>query len=182
MNIKINKSWSLFLDRDGVINKKLDNDYVKNWQEFKFLPYVKSSLAQLSQFFKYIIVFSNQQGIGKNLMTSKDLANIHKQMTAAICKAGGRIDKIYFCPHEASRNCLCRKPALGMALQAKEDFPDIDFRKSIMVGDSEIDMKFGKGLGSRTVFINKKQVASSADHVVKNLREFASLIIPKNSL
>ncbi len=91
---------------------------------------------------------------------------------------GGRIDKIYFSPFLAAENHITRKPKPGMAYQAKEDFPDVDFSKSIMVGDSLSDMQFGKEVGMKTVFLNNggpvsKAVSSLADEVYEDLSEFA---------
>ena len=95
MDIDIDKSWTLFLDRDGVINKKLENDYVKSWDEFEFLPGVLKSIQHFSQIFGKIVVVTNQQGIGKGLYTHEDLQNIHHKMIMEITNAGGRIDKVY---------------------------------------------------------------------------------------
>jgi len=75
-------------------------------------------------------------------------------MIIDIEKARGRIDKIYFAPQLKSENSDYRKPAIGMALQAQKEFTDIDFSKSIMVGDSYHDMQFGKKAGMTTVFIS----------------------------
>jgi len=152
--MQIDKSWTLFLDRDGVINKKIDNDYVKAWEQFEFLPGVIEALKILSAKFGKIIIVTNQQGVGKQLMSEDDLHAIHKKMIIDIEKAGGRIDKIYFAPQLKSENSDYRKPAIGMALQAQKEFTDIDFSKSIMVGDSYHDMQFGKKAGMTTVFIS----------------------------
>ena len=152
--MQIDKSWTLFLDRDGVINKKIDNDYVKAWEQFEFLPGVIEALKILSVKFGKIIIVTNQQGVGRQLMSEDDLHAIHKKMIIDIEKAGGRIDKIYFAPQLKSENSDYRKPAIGMALQAQKEFTDIDFSKSIMVGDSYHDMQFGKKAGMTTVFIS----------------------------
>jgi len=152
--MQIDKSWTLFLDRDGVINKKIDNDYVKAWEQFEFLPGVIEALKILSVKFGKIIIVTNQQGVGRQLMSEDDLHAIHKKMIIDIEKARGRIDKIYFAPQLKSENSDYRKPAIGMALQAQKEFTDIDFSKSIMVGDSYHDMQFGKKAGMTTVFIS----------------------------
>lgn len=138
---------TLFLDRDGVINKKIENDYVRNWEQFEFLPNVIEALKILNSLFDRIIIVTNQRGIGRKLMTEKDLEVIHKNMLSVLSKENIKIDKIYYCPHDYKKEiCNCRKPKIGMALQAKKDFPDIDFRNSIMVGDSLSDIEFGKKL------------------------------------
>jgi histidinol-phosphate phosphatase family protein len=153
-DLNIDRSWSLFLDRDGVINKKLDNDYVKHWIEFEFLEGTFIALKKLNETFGKIVVVTNQQGIGKGLYRTEDLDLIHKNMLYELAYFGGRIDKVYFSPYLAAENHPTRKPGTGMALQAQKDFPDIDFKKSLIVGDSISDMEFGKALGMVTVYIS----------------------------
>ncbi len=153
----IDKTWTLFLDRDGVINRRLVDDYVKNWSEFQFEPRVPAAIAALAKVFGKIFIVTNQQGIGKGLMSETNLQHIHNQMIVEINRAGGRIDKIYFCPHLRTDHCNCRKPRIGMALQAKEDFPEIDFSRAIMVGDTPADIEFGKNAGMKTVFISEEE-------------------------
>jgi len=156
-NLNIDNSWTLFLDRDGVINKKLDNDYVKHWVEFEFLDGVLTALKNLNTVFGTIVVVTNQQGIAKGIYRTEDLELIHKNMIYELNYNGGRIDKVYFSPYLNSENHPTRKPNTGMALLAKSDFPQIDFEKSIMVGDSITDMQFGKSLGMKTVFISEHE-------------------------
>jgi histidinol-phosphate phosphatase family protein len=154
MHFQIDTSWTLFLDRDGVINRRPLTDYVKSWEEFEFLPGTRAALCKLAAVFSRIIIVTNQQGIGKNLMTTEDLTKIHQRMCTEIEKHGGRIDQIYFCPDLAAKPASCRKPGIKMAQQAKEDHPDIDFSRSIMAGDTAGDMKFGIHAGMKTVYIN----------------------------
>lgn len=150
---QIDCSWTLFLDRDGVINKRPPGDYVKNWQEFEFLPGVLEALKLLATKFQRIIIITNQQGIGKNIMTTEDLHFIHSKLKEDVVKRGGRIDAIYFCPDLATKPNNCRKPSIKMALQATKDFPEIDFSKSIMAGDTLSDMQFGRHAGMKTIYI-----------------------------
>jgi histidinol-phosphate phosphatase family protein len=151
INIDEKYDNTLFLDRDGVINKLRPNDYVKTWEEFEFLPDVLDAIAKWSNVFRHIIVVTNQRGVGKGAMTEDDLLNIHSNMLTEILKHGGRIDRIYYCT-ATDNNDVNRKPNIGMALQAKNDFPDIDFSKSIMIGDSDSDRLFAENVGME--FIN----------------------------
>lgn len=157
MNIKdlnIDNTWALFLDRDGVINKKLDNDYVKHSTEFEFIDGSLNALRILSNLFKTIVVVTNQQCIGKKIIYPEDLDLIHKNMLYEITFMKGRIDKVYYSPYLAAENHPTRKPNIGMALQAKQDFKTIDFNKSIIVGDSLSDMEFGRNAKMKTVYIS----------------------------
>jgi len=138
------QNYTLFLDRDGVINERPMDDYVKTWDDFHFLPVFLDVIGELSHAFCTIIIISNQQGIGKNLMSEADLFDIHSNMKLAISGRGGRIDAIFYCPHLAAENCACRKPKTGMVETAKDQFPDIDFKRSIFIGDTETDLQLAK--------------------------------------
>ena len=157
----INKSWTLFLDRDGVINKKIENDYVKNIGEFEFLPNALHAIVECSKVFGKIIVVTNQQGIGKGLMTESDLNSIHQHLLDKVQQAGGKIDAIYHAPMLAQENSEMRKPNIGMATKAKKEFSNIQFKKSIMVGDSVSDIEFGKKAKMHSFLIGKKQKYTS---------------------
>ena len=149
---KIDKSWTLFLDRDGVINEERVGEYVLHWGEFIFSTGVLKVFKKLSDHFGRVIVVSNQRGVGKGLMTEEALQSIHLEMQREVEIVDGKIDKIYYCT-EKEDTYFYRKPNPGMALQALNDFPDIDPGKSIMVGNKPSDMKFGRAAGMFTVFV-----------------------------
>lgn len=141
---KIDKKWTLFLDRDGVINDEKHLDYIHTWDEFRFYDGVKEAIKIFSEKFGKIFIVTNQRGIAKGLTKEEDLDLIHKNMLQELTDAGGRIDKVYFCAEMESLN---RKPNPGMGLQAQKDFPEVNFSKSIMIGNTLSDMKFGRNLG-----------------------------------
>ena len=149
---RIDSNWTLFLDRDGVINYEKEADYIRNPTEFRFYEGVLEAMAIFASRFGKIFVITNQKGIGKGWMTEKDLHDIHDFMMGKIESHGGRINRIYYCTdlEETSPN---RKPNPGMGYKAKEDYPDIDFLHSLMVGNTMSDMQFGKTLGAKTIFI-----------------------------
>lgn len=151
---QIDKTWTLFLDRDGVINKKRDNDYVKSIEELEILPNAIEAITNFSKYFGRIIIVTNQQGISKGLMTEDDLAEVHKHLLEKVNENGGKIDAIYHAPQLARAGSTMRKPEIGMALKAKEKFPEIDFKKSIMVGDSLSDMEFGQRANMTCIYIH----------------------------
>jgi histidinol-phosphate phosphatase family protein len=176
-DLNINKDWTLFLDRDGVINKKLDNDYVKHWMEFEFEKDVVANFKKLNEVFGTVVVVTNQQGIGKGVYTKEDLELIHNNMLYELKYHKGIIDKVYYSPYLASENHETRKPNIGMALQAKKDFPQIDLTKSIIVGDSMSDMEFGRTAGMRTVYIHEKKVTDpKIDLQFNSLSEFITAL------
>jgi histidinol-phosphate phosphatase family protein len=173
----INPNWTLFLDRDGVINVEKKEDYIRNWEEFQFYDESILALPILAQKFNRIVITTNQKGIGKGLMTHEDLLQIHSNMLNAIQKAGGRIDHIYYCA-DLDNDSPNRKPQPGMAFQAKAQFPQIQFNESIMVGNRTSDMQFGRNAGMHTVFLATTHPETpfpneSIDYRFDNLLAFA---------
>ena len=174
---KMDKSWTLFLDRDGVINHEIEGTYVNNWNEFVFYKNVPEVFKTFNRYFGRIIVVTNQRGVSKGLTKIEDLLEIHTNLKAAVIKAGGNIDAIFFCTDEDD-NSPNRKPNSGMALQALAQFPDIAFNKSIIVGDKLSDMNFGRNLGMHTVFLSTthkevNQADKNIDRVFDSLDGFA---------
>lgn len=179
--IHISDKWSLFLDRDGVINEKIDNDYVKTFDEFLFKPKVLTSLKDLSKIFNRIFIITNQRGVGLNIMTRTDLDSIHEQMLKLIEGHGGRIDYIFSCIDQYDSS-PCRKPNIGMGNMAKELFPEIEFSKSIIVGDSECDIQFGNRLGMISIYLGEEvnKPKSNCHYKIQSLADLNKLIIKEN--
>ena len=172
----INNDWTLFLDRDGVINVRIIDGYVTKIEEFEFLPNVIDAFKIYNEKLKRIIVVTNQQGVGKGIMTSDDVDSVHEYMIQEIERQGGRIDKIYFCPQLKTYANNYRKPSPKMAYFAKDDFPEIDLSKSIMVGDMNSDIEFGKNAGMKTVFIGDNELKHIPDSRYDSLYDFAKMI------
>ena len=158
----VDKSWTLFIDRDGVINEEKHEDYIHTWDEFRFYPEAKIALKIFAETFGKIIVITNQRGVGKGVTRLEDVETIHRNMLAEIANDGGRIDKVYFCPELESEN---RKPNPGMGFQALKDFPEIDVKKSIMIGNTLSDMEFGRNLGvAATIFVTTTRPETPIPH------------------
>jgi len=148
----ITNEWTLFLDRDGVINEEKLGEYILHWKYFIFRKGVLEAFKKLSDRFCRVIIVTNQKGVGKGLMTQEALDTIHFEMQREVEIVGGRIDHIYACTDLDDYSPM-RKPNHGMALQAKKDFPQIDFSKAVMVGNKPGDMRFGRAAGMHTVFL-----------------------------
>ncbi len=160
---QIDRDWTLFLDRDGVINVECVGSYITDWKEFLFCDGALEAIKHLSEVFGTIVVVTNQRGVGRGIMTIDALKEISANMVAAVTEAGGRIDKVYVAT-AVNNDDHNRKPNPGMGLQAKEDFPQIDFRKSVMVGNAMSDMEFGKRLAMHTVFLTTKHEPVELPH------------------
>jgi histidinol-phosphate phosphatase family protein len=169
----VSRQWTLFLDRDGVINDEKLGEYILHWESFIFSKGVLSIFKKLSDTFGRVIVVTNQKGVGRGLMTQAALDTIHYEMKREVEVVAGRIDQIYACT-DLDDNSPMRKPGYGMALQAKEDFPTIDFSRSIMVGNKPSDMRFGRAAGMFTVFVASTNPEVAYPHPDIDLR-FSSL-------
>ncbi|MBI3475580.1 MAG: HAD family hydrolase [Acidobacteria bacterium] len=144
---------AIFLDRDGVINRKArEGDYVTRWEDMHILPGVVAAIAQLNRLDFPVIVVSNQRCVAKGLITITELERLHERLREHLLERGARLDAIYYCPHEAEPACGCRKPQPGMLLRAAREH-GIDLAASWMIGDSRPDVDAGKRAGCRTALI-----------------------------
>jgi len=162
---------AIFFDRDGVVNRRLADDYVKNVGELELLPAVAEVLARAHGDGFLTVVVTNQRGVARGLMTERDVADIHAVMQQRLEQLGGsRFDAIYHCPHGIDDNCPCRKPKPGLLLQAAREH-DIDLSRSWMIGDTESDIEAGAAAGCRTALLAPRTTQSRADFVAPDLLE-----------
>ncbi len=151
-----------FLDRDGVINVKApEGQYVTRWEEVRFLPGVAAAIARLNQAGFRVIVISNQRCVAKGLVTSDEVRALHEKISRELAAQGAIIDAFYFCPHDTSAACDCRKPAPGMILQAAQEH-QIDPGLSWMIGDTAADVAAGKNAGCQTILIGRRESAAAS--------------------
>jgi len=177
---------TVFLDRDGVINQNLDNDYVKIWDEFKFLPKAKEAVKALTDTNWDIIIISNQAGIGKGIMSAQAVEDISARMMDEIERCGGKVKAAYYCPHRSDENCECRKPKPGMLLRAACEF-GIELSESYLIGDNITDIQAGARVGCTTILVKtgrgrecldrRSQWSANPDHIASELFEAAKLAI-----
>lgn len=181
---RIDSSWTLFLDRDGVIN--IDRaDYVYVPEQFIFAEGALEALNILARVFSRIVVVTNQKGVGQGLMSLRDLEVVHEYMMNEITKAGGRIDLVLFSTGTDTTDPF-RKPNTGMAYRAQEISPEIDFSKSVMIGDKHIDIQWGQAIGAWSCWIENALYADtpekvSPDQVFTSLKEAAEFF-QRNSI
>jgi histidinol-phosphate phosphatase family protein len=173
--IKIDKTWTLFLDRDGVINERKFGDYVKTPEELIISDQNIIALRKLSSMFARCVVVTNQQCIAKGILTTVELDEIHESMKSKVGKEV--FDAVFYAPEWASDENHTRKPRPIMAHKAKELFKEIDFTKSIMVGDTDSDIVFGQNLGMKTVLVKSNEKTTvTADLIVTNLAELVKTL------
>ena len=165
----------VFLDRDGVINRKPAAErFVTCWDEFELLPGVEDAIAALNRSHRKVIVVTNQRGVALGLYSLDELAEIHNRLERRLALRGAHLDAIFVCPHDEGE-CDCRKPRTGLFRQAFRDFPDAGAENSVMIGDSLRDIEGGRNAGLRTVFIDEGCGAPSEEH--RRARELADLSV-----
>ncbi len=142
---------TIFIDRDGVINENR-SDYVKSWDEFRFLPGSREAIASLTKAGHRIVVCTNQAGVAQGLISIDAIEDIHYRMQAAIREMGGMIEKVYACTHSKTADCDCRKPRPGMLLRASREL-NLDMSDAVFIGDSITDMQAGSAAGVRTMLV-----------------------------
>ena len=142
-------SKAIFLDRDGVINKRIKK-YVTSEEEFELISNVEKWLKKLAENGYKLIIITNQSMIGRKLSTVSELEKIHKKMQNEFLKSSFQIDKIYYCPHKPEDNCFCRKPNSKLFEDAISEF-SIDVEKSWLIGDEDSDMAVGEKIGCKTI-------------------------------
>lgn len=182
-NLK-NKQKTIFLDRDGTINKYVG--FLKNDKDFELIPGVSSAVKSFNDNGYLVIVITNQPVIARGEVTIEELNNIHNKMETLLGKDGAYVDAIYYCPHhphkgyegeitELKIECECRKPKPGLILKAAKDF-NIDIASSWMIGDSENDILAGKNAGCKTALISSELKNYGQDKTVKSLNDFINIL------
>lgn len=149
---------AVFLDRDGVINENR-SDYVKTWEEFRFLPGALLALRELAATPLRVLVVTNQSAIGRGLTSAETAAEIDDRMRRLVARVGGRIDGVYRCPHTPSDGCECRKPRPGLLLRAAAEW-GVDLGRSYCVGDKLTDLDAGAAVGCRGILVETGEGAS----------------------
>lgn len=180
------KSRAVFLDRDGTLI--LEKNYLRHVKDIKLIRGVVQSLKMLrEQGFKLILV-TNQSGIARGYFTEEKLKKIHGRLQKMLYRKGAGLDAIYYCPHHPDDECLCRKPSLGLIIQARKAF-NIDLRASYSVGDHTGDFLLGQEMGGKGIFvltghgareqvkIRASQGKLSPDYVARNLPAAARWIL-----
>jgi D-glycero-D-manno-heptose 1,7-bisphosphate phosphatase len=143
----------VFLDRDGVINRKLaEGEYVGHWDQFEILPGVETAIAALNRSTRKVIVVTNQRGIALGHCTAADVDSLHRRLQKHLAEHGARVDAFYLCPHDKNE-CNCRKPKTGLFEDAFRDFPGASASKSIVIGDSLSDIEAARSIGAPSIFI-----------------------------
>lgn len=130
---------AVFLDRDGVINRNLNN-YVQSVVSVHIIPRALQAIANLAKSEYAVVIVTNQSAIGRGLMTKEIAQDINRFILEKIQSANGIVDGIYLCPHHPKAHCACRKPKPGMLMQAAAEL-NLDLENSWLIGDAITDIQ-----------------------------------------
>jgi len=193
LNLK-NKRKAIFLDRDGLINKEIGQ--LSRIEDLKIYNFAARAIKEINDSDYLAVLITNQPMIAKGFMTEEDLTEIHKKLETELAQKGAKLDAIYYCPHHPEKGfvnevpelkikCDCRKPEIGLILEAKKEF-NIELKKSYLIGDKTSDILTGKRAGCQTILVRTgyggrdKLFSVKPDFIVNNLLEAVKLIQKEN--
>lgn len=141
----------VILDRDGVINEDSDN-YIKSVDEFVPLPGSLAAIARLNRAGYTVAVATNQSGVSRGLFDLATLGAMHDKLTRLLAEEGGRVDRVFYCPHSPDDACDCRKPLPGLMHQIAEHYA-VPLTGVPVIGDSLRDLDAARAVGARPLLV-----------------------------
>jgi len=168
------EGFTVFLDRDGTLN--YDSGYLKSASELKLLPGVGPALARLKAAGARLVVVTNQSGVGRGILTLKDLEAIHARLEGLLEQDDAALDAIYFCPHHPDDGCRCRKPARGMVDRAVSEL-QVDLRRSYLIGDHARDVQLAKAVGAKAILVTSGRVDEQAINMLRAQQAMPDTIV-----
>jgi D-glycero-D-manno-heptose 1,7-bisphosphate phosphatase len=140
----------VILDRDGTI--VLDRGYLDDPAGLQFAPGAAEALIWWYARGYRLIVITNQSGVGRGYFPVERVEAMNARLYAMVEELGVRLERIYYCPHHPEAGCICRKPALGLLMQAASDL-GFNPQRAVVIGDKESDIELGRRAGARTILI-----------------------------
>lgn len=137
---------AVFFDRDGTLVR--DVPYNGNPRLVRVLPGVAEALTLLREAGVPTAVVSNQSGIGRGLLSERDVLRVNARVDELI----GPFDTWLFCPHRPAEGCVCRKPRPGMITEAADRL-GVLARRCVMIGDIGADVEAAKAAGARGILV-----------------------------
>ena len=157
---------AVFLDRDGTINE--DVGYLDRLERLTLFPYAIDAVRLLNGAGFCVVVVTNQRGVATGLISETFLHTVHDVLSERFHRGGARIERFYHCPHDPHapieqyrRDCTCRKPKPGLALQAADDL-GIDLTRSFVVGDKWSDVALARNVGATGILVRTGYGATQA--------------------
>lgn len=171
---------AIFLDRDGTINKEVE--YLHEPEKFELLPGVGAGLRKLQDLGYRLVIVTNQAGIGLGYFTTEDFYRVNRKMFKELAAFDVKLDRIYFCPHNVTDKCRCRKPDTGLIERAQSDLK-IDLTNSYIIGDKTEDIELGQRSGIKTILVKTGHAGRNhiftvtPDCIAENLEDAVTKIL-----
>ncbi len=176
---------AVFLDRDGTINEEMG--YMNHLTRFHMFPYSAAAIRRLNEVGWSVIVITNQSGCARGFFPEGMIHRVHERLTTELSAGGARIDAIYYCPHQKSDACNCRKPLLGMLEQAAREH-NLELAGSWVVSDRYADLEMAHAVKGRSVLVltgygrgeyewNRSKWPRQPDYVAENLEAAVNAIL-----
>lgn len=159
---------AVLVDRDDTLCP--DEPYCSDPQKIHVFPDVPASLKRLNDAGYIVLMITNQSGIGRGYFTVETLGKVNEEVLRQAESAGGKIQDIFFCPHKPDDNCDCRKPKIGMGIQAISKY-NLDPKQCWMIGDKDKDIEFGERLGMRSIMVSSERSFSQAVDMILSCRD-----------
>jgi D-glycero-D-manno-heptose 1,7-bisphosphate phosphatase len=172
----------IILDRDGVINYDSEN-YIRSPEDWIPIPGSLEAIARLTKANYYVVVATNQAGVGRGYYDESVLQKIHEKMQKAVTAAGGKIDGIFFCPHHPDDQCACRKPKPGLLFEIARQLK-VELTGVPLVGDSLRDIQAAQAVGCDPILVKTGNGLSTlANHAdLPGVKVFEDLAAVANAL
>jgi D-glycero-D-manno-heptose 1,7-bisphosphate phosphatase len=170
---------TIFLDRDGVINK--EKNYLYKIEDIEFIDGVFKTCQYFTNLNYKIIIITNQSGISKGYYTESDYQKLTKWLLSQFHEKKISILDIFHCPHNPESKCSCRKPKPGMFIQAKKKY-NIDMKKSWMIGDKEVDILASNSAGiENTILVRSGHLINESNsksrYIINSIKESTKIIL-----
>lgn len=176
---------AVFLDRDGTISEEMG--YMNHLTRFHLFPFAAPAIRRLNEAGWPVIVVTNQSGCSRGFFPESLIHRVHERLTTELAAGGARLDGIYYCPHQKSDHCACRKPSLGMLERAAREHA-LELAGSWIVSDRHADLQMAEAIGGRSVLVltgygrgeyenNRGQWRRQPDVVAENLEVAVDAIL-----
>ena len=152
---------TIFLDRDGVVNKEVR--YLYKLSDFEFIDGIFDACLYFQKLGYEIVIVTNQSGIARGYYNENDYRKLTEWMLGQFNDNGINILDTFYCPHDPASLCECRKPKPGMLIEAKHKY-NISMKDSWMIGDSESDIKAANAAGiSKTILVRSGHLVDESN-------------------
>ena len=145
------------MDRDGTINEEVG--YLRDPEDLTIIPQAFRAIELINENRLKAVGITNQSGVARGYFSEERVEQIHRRLNMLLKEKDVYLDGIYHCPHhpqgkipEYSIQCMCRKPASGMADIASKEL-DIDLHRSYVIGDKRSDIELAHNIGAKGILV-----------------------------